>query len=242
MAAFRICLASRAGSFYHAPEAGSRFGRHPRTKRQGVVLADARGMNAGPSLATRVPSNASPSPDAGFWLVEAVVAAGLFALLAAGVAQLSVMSYRATRLASRESIAHMLAVQKMEELQGTTWTYLGSASVRGAGQPPLPVRVRDGGRAVGQLQTGSATLSRDVSGYVDYQDPHGGWLGAGPSPPVGLAYVRRWSVRSHPHHPRRLLVVDVVVVSSQWISRSGGGLPTRSDPGVVWLTALKGLR
>ena len=183
----------------------------------------------------------------GFWLVEAVVAAGLLALVSAGLAQLLVMSQRATARTSRETLALLLAVQKIEQLQGLTWTYWNPGLVP-TSDLSTDVTVESqrvsGERAGTGLQVvGAEALSSDVPGYVDYLDPYGGWLGTGTAPPsAGFAYVRRWSVRPHRRAPRDLLVLDVVVLPAQWVGRAGGASPVRSDPGVVWLTALKGRR
>ena len=182
----------------------------------------------------------------GFFLVEAVVAAGLIALVSAGVAQLLVVSQRATAATSRETVALFLAVQKIEQLHGLTWSYRSPGVVR-TSDLSTDVAVDTpgafGARVGVGLRTATAgTLFADVPGYVDYLDSQGEWLGAGTVPSSGFAYVRRWSVRAHSRAPQDLLVLDVVVLSAQWVGRTGGAKTVRSDLGVVWMTALKGRR
>ena len=66
---------------------------------------------------------ARPGSARGIGLVEVLVAAGLFAALAAGVAQLFAMSARALVLARHRTSSLMLAVDKIEQLRagGAPW-------------------------------------------------------------------------------------------------------------------------
>ncbi len=58
---------------------------------------------------------------AGFGLLEALVACGLIVVLAAGVAQLTLASVAAVRASGDETLALLLAVQKVEQLRSLAW-------------------------------------------------------------------------------------------------------------------------
>ena len=182
-----------------------------------------------------------PSHADGFALLEAVISSGLLIVLVAGLGSVMVMSSVATRAAADDTTALFLAVQKIEQLRGLTWTYdqdgrdVSDFTTRLAVDPP-----GDGGR--GLQPSPPDSLQRNVEGFVDFIDRQSQWLGA-TSPPRGTSFIRRWSIRRlHAGHDD-LLALQVVVMHISVAERIG---PTTSlqpnDPGVVWLTMLKGRR
>jgi hypothetical protein len=62
----------------------------------------------------------------------------------------------------------------------------------------------------GLLTSPAGTLTSNVTGYVDYLDGNGRWIGRGPSAPPPAVYVRRWSVRPLASDPDNTLVFEVV--------------------------------
>jgi type II secretory pathway pseudopilin PulG len=151
----------------------------------------------------------SPRPDAGFSLVEVVLAAGMLASLAVGVAQVFGLSARANHLTRVHTLAAVLAAQKMEQLRSLTWahgpggdpvsdtsTNLASdpASVGGAGLRPAPANA----------------LDADVPFYVDYLSD----TGASVSGRSGAEFIRRWSVVPLVADPDNLLLLQVRVVTA----------------------------
>lgn len=173
---------------------------------------------------------------AGFGLLEALIACGLIVVLAAGVAQLTLASVAAVRASGDETLALLLAVQKIEQLRSPAWD-----------RPPESAGTTDptgadrGGPGAGASPGGS--LDRNVSGYVDYLNARGAPVGGGGErPPSGTAFVRRWSVQPDPRLPDALLVLDVVVLPLRVAERAGAAALSPNVPGVVRLSALKGRR
>ena len=60
--------------------------------------------------------------DRGFGLVEAVVSAGILVVIATGLAQIVSLVLAATHAAGRDTASMLLAVEKLEQLRGLTWT------------------------------------------------------------------------------------------------------------------------
>jgi Tfp pilus assembly protein PilV len=104
--------------------------------------------------------------DAGFGLVEALVAAGVVVVGVASLAQLFVVAANTSRTARTISITTILAQQKMESLLGQP-----------GGPDPSP----------------PDALSRDADGYYEYLDASGEPLPARTSVPDDAVYVCRWS-------------------------------------------------
>jgi len=104
----------------------------------------------------------------GFSLVEAVVAMAIMFTATVAVAQLSILSARANRVARSTTMTSILASQRMEQLQSAAWAEL-------APSPP-------------------GALVRSADGYVDYLDADGRTLPAGRMPPSGAVFVRRWAL------------------------------------------------
>ncbi|MEP7308507.1 MAG: prepilin-type N-terminal cleavage/methylation domain-containing protein [Acidobacteriota bacterium] len=104
----------------------------------------------------------------GFSLVEVVVAMGITTTAALAVAQLSIMSVRANRVARSTTSATVLALQKLEQLQSAEWTELIAS-------PP-------------------EVLGRNTGGFFDVLDANGGTLAAETAAPAGAVFVRRWSL------------------------------------------------
>ena len=180
-----------------------------------------------------------PGESDGFVLLEAVVSSGLLIVLVAGLAPLVVMSSTATRAAADGSTALFLAVQKIEQLRGLTWTYdsdgreVSDVTTRLAVDPPGS----DGG---GLQSSPSDSLQRNVAGFVDFLGRHSQWVGA-TFPPRGASFIRRWSIRRLDANNDDLLVLQVVVMHVSVADRIGATTSLRpNDPGIVWLTTLKG--
>ncbi len=150
-----------------------------------------------------------------------------------------VMSGAATRSAADESTALFLAVQKIEQLRGLTWTYdrdgreVSDFTTRLAVDPP-------GVDGLGLRLSPPESLQRNVSGFVDFLDRQSQWLGA-TLPARGTSFVRRWSIRRLDAANDDLLVLQVVVMHISVAERIGSITSLQpNDPGVVWLTTLKG--
>jgi type II secretory pathway pseudopilin PulG len=146
--------------------------------------------------------------DAGFTLIEAIIAAGMLATLAVGVAQVFGFSTRAVHVARVRTLGAVLAAQKMEQLQSLALAYgpagepLTDTATDLATDPPSA-----GGPGLNPSPPGS--LDADVPSYVDYANAAGAIVRARDS----AAYVRRWAVTPLPMDPDNMLMLNVRVLT-----------------------------
>lgn len=176
-------------------------------------------------------SGASRSSERGFSLVEVLVATALMGILAIGVAQLFAVGTLANLRAKNQTSLTMLGVQKMEQIKALQWGFsledvsLGlpvsdlvsdlsacewTSNTDYCGSMPA-----DGGGMAGLNASPDGTLDGNVSGYVDYLDRNGNWVGNGVQPPVTAHYVRRWAVQPLPTNPNNTLVLQVIVMTTE---------------------------
>jgi prepilin-type N-terminal cleavage/methylation domain-containing protein len=143
--------------------------------------------------------------QAGFTLVEVLVAMTLIACAAIGVAELLAVTLAATQSARVQTSALVLASQKMEQLRAVAW---GDADLS-----PSP----------------GAALSNNTNGYVDYLDLRGRLIGSGGAAPAGAVYIRRWAIASLAADPSNALVLQVLVTTRtrDAEARAGGGVRQR---------------
>jgi type II secretory pathway pseudopilin PulG len=144
----------------------------------------------------------------GFSLVETILAAGMLASLAAGLAQVFELSTRATHLARVQTLAVVLAAQKMEQLRSLTWAHapggelLSDESSDLGSDPPTS-------SGMGLRPSPAWALDSDVPTYVDYLSA----AGARVASRSAAGYIRRWSVAPAASDPDNLLVLQVRVVT-----------------------------
>ncbi|RPJ85286.1 MAG: hypothetical protein EHM13_01545 [Acidobacteria bacterium] len=161
-------------------------------------------------------SSAKPRGDAGVSLIEVLVSVVLLMVVSLGVAQLFAVATRANHTSKGQTSTALLAVQKMEQLKSLTWGYDQQSSALGLPasdtetdlSQPQPV-----GGGAGLNPSPGNTLTQNVSGYVDYLDENGTWVGTGPAPAAGAAYIRRWAITPLPTNPNNTLVFQVRVMT-----------------------------
>jgi type II secretory pathway pseudopilin PulG len=158
----------------------------------------------------RQPANRA-SGEAGFSLVEVLVAAAILMTGLIAVAQMFVTSTHQNMEARRVTTTAVLAQQKIEQLRALAWGFdefglpVSDFSSNIAVTPPTS----SGG--VGLQASPDYSLFTSVSGYVDYLDAYGSWVGTGATPPANAIYVRRWSIDPLPTNPNNTLVFQVLV-------------------------------
>ena len=181
-----------------------------------------------------------PADATGFGLAEALVAVSLLAVLSVGVARLVTVSRAALWASSEQTMALLLAVQKLEQLRSLRWSRDRSTgrSVSDVGTDLTVDPPTGGGRGLSPSPADS--LERSRNGFADYLDARGRWVGQGAAPPTGTAFVRRWAVGRAGGLSGDRLVLQVVVLPYRRLARAGGARP--GDPGVVWLVTLRGRR
>lgn len=134
--------------------------------------------------------------ERGFTLIEVMVAVALLMTSIAGVAQLAIVSARANDTTRSNATVEWLAREKLEELAALAYTAddgvlpVTDFATDVTQSPSLP----SGG--VGLSASPGDTLASAVSGYVDYLDSAGTWIGGGGSPPRDARWQRRWSIQA----------------------------------------------
>ena len=155
------------------------------------------------------------SADAGFSLVEVLIASLILTTGLLTLAQLFTISTRSNLTARATTYASILAEQKLEELRGLTWGFdlFGFPLSDTASDTASPDSETTGG--TGLSPSPAATLREDTAGWVDYVDQFGHTLGGGADRPTDAIYIRRWSVTPHPVDPSNVLVLQVLVFRIQ---------------------------
>ena len=152
------------------------------------------------------------SSSRGFSLVEVLVAMGLLTVVSLGVAQLFALSTRANVIAKGATSTTAMAEQKLEQLRGLTWGF----DLAGQGLPvsdtttnlTVTPPTNDGS---GLNPSPSDSLEQNTTGFVDFLDGAGSWVGTGSTPPGSAVYIRRWSIQPLPTNPNNTLVIQVLV-------------------------------
>ena len=151
------------------------------------------------------------SSNAGFSLIEVLVATGLLATAVVTLAQLFVVSTRSNMGARNSTYATVLAEQKLEELRALTWGFdsqglpLTDITTNTAVTPETPT----GG--TGLTPSPSTALQENTVGYVDHIDAYGNKVSAAALPPGDASYTRRWSIEPLPTNPNNTIVIQVMV-------------------------------
>jgi prepilin-type N-terminal cleavage/methylation domain-containing protein len=152
------------------------------------------------------------SNSRGFSLVEVLVAMGLLTVVSLGVAQLFALSTRANVIAKGQTSTTAMAEQKLEQLRGLTWGFdlagqglpLSDTTTNLTVMPPTH-------NGSGLNPSPSDALERNITGFVDFLDGGGNWVGTGSTPPGSAVYIRRWSIQPLPTNPNNTLVIQVLV-------------------------------
>ncbi len=173
----------------------------------------------------------------GYALIETLVAAGIVVGLAAGVAQVALLTGAAVRASGLQGRALFLAVQKMEQLQSLVWTFDGALQ-------PVSDEVTslafDPPAASGSgLQPSGPVTGPGGAGYIDYLDRDGGRIGTGAQQPAGTAFVRRWSVSPLAAAGGDALLLQVLVVATGVRGPAVTDDLRPNDPGVTWLATVR---
>jgi len=167
--------------------------------------------------------NSSRRSEAGFSLIETMVATMLLATALASTAQLMVLSTRANQNAQRATFSATLAMEKMEQLRGLSWGFddlglpINDYATNLAVDPPHPTS------GVGLTPSPGDSLASNMPGYVDYLDRDGKAVGSGAVPPATTTYVRRWSIEPLPTNPNNTLILQVVSFNLRARANTGTG-------------------
>jgi prepilin-type N-terminal cleavage/methylation domain-containing protein len=154
------------------------------------------------------------SDQSGFTLVEVLVAMMILTTGVIALAQLFIISTSANRAARVTTSTMVLAQQKMEQLRSLTWGFdvLG-LPLSDTSTDISVIPFTQGGSGLSPSPAG--TLTQNTTGFVDYLDQYGNWVGTGGNPVPGTVYIRRWSIEPLPANPNNTLILQVLVTRSR---------------------------
>lgn len=156
-------------------------------------------------------SNFSRKSEAGFSIVEVLVATGLLASALVALAQLFAIATSTNAAARTSTLTMMLAEQKIEQLRALQYTFDRAGLPVQDTETDLAVYPPTATGGKGLSPHTENTLQTNTNGYVDYLDPHGRTLGGGTVVPDGTAFIRRWSVEPLPTNPNNVIILQVLV-------------------------------
>jgi prepilin-type N-terminal cleavage/methylation domain-containing protein len=151
------------------------------------------------------------SSNAGFSLLEVLVATALLASALVSLAQLFAMATKSNIGSRNTTYAAVLAQQKLEELRSLAWGFdqvglpISDITTDTTKTPEDPI----GG--TGLSPSPQTSLGENTTGWVDYIDSFGNKQGTGSAPPQNAIYTRRWMVSPLPTNPNNTLVIQVLV-------------------------------
>jgi type II secretory pathway pseudopilin PulG len=160
-------------------------------------------------------SNFSRKSEAGFSIVEVLVATGLLASALVALAQLFAIATTTNANARSSTITMILAEEKIEQLRALQYTFdrvglpVQDTATDLAVYPPLAT----GGKGLSPHTAN--TLQANTNGYVDYLDHYGRTLGGGTVIPGNAAFIRRWSVEPLPTNPNNVVILQVLVTRTR---------------------------
>ena len=156
-------------------------------------------------------SNFSRKSEAGFSIIEVLVATGLLASALVALAQLFAIATSTNAAARNSTLTMMLAEQKIEQLRALQYTFDRAGLPVQDTETDLAVYPPTATGGKGLSPHTENTLQANTNGYVDYLDPYGRTLGGGTNIPDGTAFIRRWSVEPLPTNPNNVIILQVLV-------------------------------
>jgi type II secretory pathway pseudopilin PulG len=156
-------------------------------------------------------SNSYRKSEAGFSIIEVLVATGLLATALVALAQLFAIATATNQAARNSTLTMMLAEQKIEQLRALQYTFdrvglpVQDTATDLAVYPPAAT----GGKGLSPHTDN--TLQANTDGYVDYLDHFGRTIGGGTVIPGNTAFIRRWSIEPLPTNPNNVIILQVLV-------------------------------
>ena len=150
--------------------------------------------------------------------MEVLVAMAVLASATLGGVHLMAFATRGMHMARMQGTSALAASTRLDQLRSLRFEFdpdgqrVTDVSTDLTVDPPAP-----GGN--GLTPGGPETLDRNVSGFVDYLDAAGVWVGRGLVPPRTAVFVRRWSVEAPVDQD--LLILQVLVRPIANGSRAG---------------------
>jgi len=123
-------------------------------------------------------------------LIEVCLAMLVLGTAALASAHLFALTLKMVAGARMQSVATMLAAQRVEQLRASGWQVAGTIATL----PSSPAN----------------SLGTNSAGFVEYFDQNGHSVGSGVIPPSTAVYICRWFVDSHPWNPSEMRVIRVL--------------------------------
>jgi prepilin-type N-terminal cleavage/methylation domain-containing protein len=177
----------------------------------------------------------------GFTLIEVVVAVAVLVAVLSGVAGVWAMAAASTRAAREQTLAIQLARDKLEQLAALTWGVqsAGGVDVLASDVTTNVSRVPATTDGSGTRASPPDSLGVSRATYADYLDARGRWLDAGPSPPEGARFVRRWWLARTGAGSSEMLLFQVLVATVSTDAPGPAGAWWRNHPSAIWLCGAK---
>lgn len=153
--------------------------------------------------------------DAGFSLVEVMVATAILAGALVTLAQLFAISTSSNFGAKQTTYAGILAQQKIEALRSLTYGFDSQGLPVTDNTTDTTVSPETGAGGTGLTPSPPTALQENTPGYVDYVDAYGNKLGGGATPPAAAMFTRRWSIEPLPTNPNNTIVIQVLVTPNR---------------------------
>jgi type II secretory pathway pseudopilin PulG len=154
--------------------------------------------------------------QAGFTIVEVLIASALLIAVSAGVGHLMGVATVRGRDARLQTSTALLAASRLEQLRALSWGYQPGFQVGKLARSDNATDLSTAWPAQngpGLSSSPPGTLSANAPPYVDYLDARGQWVGTGAVPPPAAVFIRRWAVRPLPADPTRTLILSVLVTT-----------------------------
>lgn len=161
--------------------------------------------------------------EAGFSLVEVMVATALLAASLVSLAQLFGIATKSNVGSKRTTYAGVLGEQKLEELRSLTYGFDGQGLPVTDGTSDTTVTPETQAGGTGMTPSPPTALQENTPGYVDYVDAYGNKLGGGATAPQNAVYTRRWSIEPLPTNPNNTVIIQVLVTPNRTRGDSNKG-------------------
>jgi prepilin-type N-terminal cleavage/methylation domain-containing protein len=153
----------------------------------------------------------------GFTLLEVIIAVSILCVAVLTVAQLLATGVEGIALSRAQTLSAMLASARLEQLRALAFEFDSTGARITDLATDLSVRDQGPGGS-GLASAGTDSLQTSTTGFVDYLNAHGRWVGTGASPPADAIFVRRWSIDAWRGSPDALVVQVLVRPVSQGIT------------------------
>lgn len=158
--------------------------------------------------------DSSHSGEAGSTLVEVIIATTIMVTGVLMMAQMFTIATTSNLQSRHDSLAAVLAEQKLEQLRSLTWGFDTAGLPLSDYDSDTSVEPEAAAGGTGLQPSPGNSLQANTQGYVDHVGANGQIVGNGPIPPGTAVYTRRWSIEPLPTNPNNTIIIQVLVSPS----------------------------